>query len=94
MVVAMNVAPAMQLEMSPEAQHLRCIDPAKNKRRFYAMSVEPTLFGEWDLVREWGRIGRGGRVRHDMFRSAGEARNALATLARQKARRGYKHTRL
>jgi hypothetical protein len=45
MVVAMNVAPAMQLEMSPEALHLHCIDPAKNKRRFYAMLVEPTLFG-------------------------------------------------
>ncbi|MEM1364057.1 MAG: WGR domain-containing protein, partial [Pseudomonadota bacterium] len=34
-----------------------------NKRRFYALSVQRTLFGEWALVREWGRIGVGGRLR-------------------------------
>ena len=25
---------------------------------FYAMHLAPTLFGEWDFVSEWGRIGR------------------------------------
>lgn len=59
----------MQLDMFPEALHLRCIDPAKNKRRFYTMAVEPTLFGEWTLRREWGRIGRGRRVRRDSSRA-------------------------
>ena len=63
-----------QLEMFPEALHLRCIGPAKNKRRFYVMAVEPTLFAEWTLRREWGRIGSAGRVRRDMFANAGEAR--------------------
>jgi predicted DNA-binding WGR domain protein len=92
MVVAKDNAPAIQLEMSRKLLHLRCIDPAKNKRRFYAMSVEPTLFGEWDLVREWGRIGQGGRVRHDVFSSVGDALDALAALAKQKSRRGYKRT--
>jgi predicted DNA-binding WGR domain protein len=79
-----------QLDMFPDTLHLRCIDPANNKRRFYAMSIEPTLFGEWSLVREWGRIGRGGRVRRDVFRSAGEALDALAALAEKKVRRGYR----
>jgi predicted DNA-binding WGR domain protein len=94
MVIATNISPAMQLEMSREVLHLRCVDPPKNKRRFYTMSVEPTLFGEWDLVREWGRIGRGGRVRHDGFSSVADALDALAALAKQKTRRGYKSTRL
>jgi hypothetical protein len=25
--------------------------------RFYALAIEPTLFGDMALVREWGRIG-------------------------------------
>lgn len=37
---------------------LRRIDRARNMARFYALGVEPTLFGEFALVREWGRIGR------------------------------------
>ena len=43
-----------QLELFPTDVHLRCIDPASNKRRFYALSVQRTLLGEWALVREWG----------------------------------------
>ena len=35
-----------QLELFTTDVHLRCIDPASNKRRFYAMSVQRTLFGE------------------------------------------------
>lgn len=79
----------IQLDMFPETVRLQCIDPAKNKRRFYKMAVQPTLFGEWELMREWGRIGRAGRVRHDVFRSAGEALDALANLKKQKTKRGY-----
>ena len=42
----------MQLDFFPMDLHLRCIDPACNKQRFYALSVQRTLFGEWALVRE------------------------------------------
>jgi predicted DNA-binding WGR domain protein len=38
-------------------------DPTKNMARYYAMSIEPTLFGQACLVRRWGRIGvRGQRL--------------------------------
>jgi predicted DNA-binding WGR domain protein len=43
--------------------HLTRIDPARNMARFYALSLAPTLFGEWLLVKEWGRIGQAGTVR-------------------------------
>lgn len=79
----------MQLELFPTAVHLRCIDPASNKWRYYAMSVQQNLFGEWELVREWGRIGGMGRIRRDLHRSSWQALNALQTLARQKVKRGY-----
>lgn len=79
----------MQLDMFPIQIRLQCIDPAKNKRRFYSMQIQSTLFGEWELVREWGRIGRAGRVRHDTYPSAGLALDALSALGQIKRRRGY-----
>jgi predicted DNA-binding WGR domain protein len=63
--------------------------PAENKRRFYAMRTLPTLFGDWALQREWGRIGSSGRLRHYLYRNEGEALNALSSLAQTKVRRGY-----
>ena len=36
---------------------LERIDPSQNMARYYVLSIEPTLFGDSALVREWGRIG-------------------------------------
>lgn len=63
------------------------LDPAKNIARYYRMSVLPNLFGEWTLRREWGRIGRGGQVRMDLFRSQVEAESALEALMDFKQKR-------
>jgi len=41
------------------------IDPPNNAHRFYRMEIMPGLFGDWSLVREWGRIGQPGQVRVD-----------------------------
>lgn len=79
----------MQLDLFPADVRLQCIDPAKNKRRFYVMKIQPNLFGEWELVREWGRIGAGGRVRRDAYPSADLALDALLGLQQLKNRRGY-----
>ena len=80
----------MQFDLFPAAIHLRCIDAAANKRRFYGLSVERDLFGQWLLVREWGRIGGAGRIRFDAYASIGQAQAAMRQLARQKRRRGYR----
>jgi predicted DNA-binding WGR domain protein len=53
------------------------------------MTVLPNLFGEWTLQREWGRVGQGGQVRLDLFRSKAEAERALNTLEDFKQRRAY-----
>jgi len=66
------------------SMHLRRIDPNRNMARFYTMSVQPTLFGEWALLREWGRIGSAGRLVQRRFASEQEA--ALAMTAHLKAR--------
>ena len=64
-------------------------DPATGMARFYAISVAPTLFGPWALVREWGRIGQPGMVREEWFETAALAEAAGLKLLRRKERRGY-----
>ncbi|UCI10684.1 WGR domain-containing protein [Mesorhizobium sp. B1-1-8] len=70
-------------------QFLRRIDPSRNMARYYALSLQPTLFGEVSLVRHWGRIGTRGRQKVDVFDDDKLASLALARLATRKTRRGY-----
>lgn len=69
--------------------YLTRVDASQNMARYYRMTVQPTLFGEWSVVREWGRLGRGGQVRVVPYPSEGEAAEAIAAIGHQKARRGY-----
>ena len=83
-------APALcQLEMFPDRVHLQKIVPEDNQRRFYAMTAIPTLFGEWAVMREWGRIGSSGTLRSDLYPDEGQAVTALHDIAIKKQRRGY-----
>jgi predicted DNA-binding WGR domain protein len=59
--------------------------------RFYRLDVQPDLFGAWCLMREWGRIGSGGRTRSVPFATPQEAKAALDRQRRVKERRGYAH---
>ena len=72
--------------------HLEKHDPTKNIARYYRMSVLPNLFGEWTLRREWGRVGQGGQMHLDLFRSQLEAEDALKSLTRAKEKRAYRVT--
>lgn len=78
-----------QLALFPDHAYLQKIVPEANQRRFYAMTAIPTLFGEWALLREWGRIGSPGTVRADLYPDEGSAVSALSEIARGKQRRGY-----
>ena len=64
-------------------------DPARNMARFYVLTIEPTLFGDTALVREWGRLGGRGRRRLDLFDGHVQAVEALESWLRRKTRRGY-----
>ena len=85
----MPTSTPLQLSLFPS--HVRLTHSVRdaNRHRFYALRALPTLFGEWDLVREWGRIGSPGRVRRDQHPTESEAIIALTKLAEQKHRRGY-----
>lgn len=57
--------------------------------RFYALSVQADLLGGWNLVREWGRIGRAGRVKIDQHLAEGATEAAARRLEAGKRKRGY-----
>lgn len=75
---------------SQDVIHLHRIDPSRNMARFYRMWSAPSLFGDICVVREWGRIGRCGRIRIDLYERAEDARTAREILARAKRQRGYR----
>ena len=79
-----------QLDLFPETALLHCIDLAQNKRRFYRLSIQPTLFGEWSVIREWGRIGRSGQAKLETMTNYPDAVGRLRSLRAQKTRRGYR----
>jgi predicted DNA-binding WGR domain protein len=68
---------------------MRRIDPTQNMRRFYSLTIQPTLFGGASVIRNWGRIGTSGQSMIQTFDHAGEAMIAMARLHRTKRRRGY-----
>jgi len=57
--------------------------------RFYEVSVEPTLFGDWALVCRWGRIGTKGRTQQEWFLSKSEAQSAQTAAVAVKRKRCY-----
>ncbi|MBW9054570.1 WGR domain-containing protein [Rhizobium mesosinicum] len=64
-------------------------DASKNMARYYAMSIEPNLFGDVSLLRKWGRIGTKGQMMVHHFGREEEAVGLFLDLLRQKRKRGY-----
>jgi len=75
---------------SEDVIHLHRIDPTRNMARFYRLTSTASLFGDVCVVREWGRIGRPGRMRIDLYEKVEEAIGARLALERSKRRRGYR----
>jgi predicted DNA-binding WGR domain protein len=65
------------------------VDAARNMSRFYRLDIQPDLFGKSCVVREWGRIGRRGRMRLEPYPTPAAAQAALDRQRRVKQRRGY-----
>lgn len=66
----------------------RC-EPGRNIARYYAVSIERTLFGDLCVVRRWGRIGARGRIIRQCFDQPSAALAFSTSLARKKMGRGY-----
>ena len=75
---------------APRHLYIERRDSTRNMARFYALSIEPTLFGDVCLIRRWGRIGTRGQMRSMSFSREDEAMALFAKIQRQKVRRGYR----
>jgi len=69
--------------------YLRRIDRSRNMARYYALSIQPNLFGGSSVVREWGRIGRRGQCKVELLDDLANARKVRDRIERSKRRRGY-----
>ncbi|WP_439494314.1 WGR domain-containing protein [Bosea sp. (in: a-proteobacteria)] len=65
-------------------------DEGCNMARFYVLAIEPTLFGDTALIREWGRIGANGRRRLDLHTDHAAAAESLDVWLTRKVARGYR----
>lgn len=74
--------------------HIQRVDPNRNMARYYELSLEPTLFGEISLVRAWGRIGRRGQRRVDLFATEKRAVEVFLEILRKKRAKGYRPARV
>ena len=76
--------------IQPYHLYVERIEPEKNMARFYALAVQPTLFGEVSLVRSWGRIGTHGQQKVHVFKEEKHAVGLFLELLRKKRHRGYR----
>ena len=75
--------------VQPYQLYVERTDPMKNMARFYAMSIEATLFGDVCLTRRWGRIGARGQAMQHHFNKEDDAVQLFLELLRGKRERGY-----
>ena len=68
------------------------IDPTRNMRRFYAVTIQPNLFGGHSVMRNWGRIGTAGQLSVDLYDTEVVAIAERDRVLRTKERRGYRYT--
>jgi predicted DNA-binding WGR domain protein len=70
--------------------YLTRTDPTRNMNRFYVVAITPTLFGEWAVLREWGRRGSLGTLRLETWRRRQDAQLAEARTIKRRLQHGYR----
>ncbi len=74
----------------PDSGDLIRVGFATRRDRFYRTVVWADLFGGVSLVREYGQVGRPGRMHLDPQGDRPSARKRMARLIREKERHGYR----
>lgn len=74
-------------------RHLEQRQPDLNRQCFYAVAAEHDLFGDWCVLRSWGRIGPHGCGLGEVIATQDAAEEAALRLIRTNTRRGYEPAR-
>ena len=73
----------------------RKVDRAKNQNRVYVLLWQENLFGEWELVRIWGRAGTNmRRMKTTPYPDLDAALPEIRRIVRKRLRHGYRAMRL
>ncbi|MCB0191913.1 MAG: WGR domain-containing protein [Anaerolineae bacterium] len=86
-IMALN---SLQQQDWAEAALLHRINPDKNERRFYFVSIGPALFDPYAVIRMWGRIGGYQRMLVTPCQTSLEARKLATKLVQRRLSRGYR----
>lgn len=63
----------------------------KSDNRYYIAKIQPDLFGEWSLFKEWGSLrNRAGRVVFHTYGQYGEALTEVEIINNKRQKRGYR----
>jgi predicted DNA-binding WGR domain protein len=66
------------------------LDPERCEHRWYAIAWGPTLFGNWAVVRSWGRMGTDwAQCKSEIFEDDDAARAEAEVQTRKRLKRGY-----
>ena len=76
--------------MTPTECYLERFDASRNMARYYRISISLTLFGEWVMCREWGRVGRNGQRLEHVCTTRDEAQKLLEARKVERMKRGYR----
>jgi predicted DNA-binding WGR domain protein len=63
--------------------------PEQNRYRSYRLTLTQDLFGQWVVLRSWGRIGKAQRTRADVFARRDDAAQAAIQLSRRRLLHAY-----
>ncbi|MBH1712611.1 WGR domain-containing protein [Stenotrophomonas maltophilia] len=69
--------------------YLQHPDAGAQAPRFLRLSLQPDLFGGWELLRESGRVGNRSQLRRELFLQADEARPAFEKARAAELQRGF-----
>ena len=57
--------------------------------RYVQLTLQPDLFGGWELLRESGRVGARSQLRRELYLTADEARHAYDKARDAELHRGF-----
>jgi predicted DNA-binding WGR domain protein len=69
--------------------YLQRLSPENGQIWYYSVQVQRDLLGQWQVIREWGRSGSPGAVRHAPYEDYLQAAEGLSQLLEQLVKRGY-----